>query len=72
MNIVTYRPIARQRLDKHIPAGAKAANNRMSIARQVISKQALGMNNRGAVFSVWSVLRGYKGQRRSFHLVVRS
>jgi hypothetical protein len=39
--IVTYRPIARQRPGKHTPAGANARNNRMSIARQRISKQAL-------------------------------
>jgi hypothetical protein len=40
-NIVTYRSIARQRLGKHIPAEAYARNNRTSIARQRISKQAL-------------------------------
>jgi hypothetical protein len=39
-NIVTYRPIARQRLGKHIPAGANALNNMTSIARQRISKHA--------------------------------
>jgi hypothetical protein len=39
-NIVTYRPIARQRLGKHIPAGANARNNRMPIARQRINKHA--------------------------------
>jgi hypothetical protein len=39
-NIVTYRPIARQRLGEHIPAGANERNNRTSIARQQISKQA--------------------------------
>jgi hypothetical protein len=38
--IVTYRPIARQRLGKHIPAGANTRNNRTSIARQRISKHA--------------------------------
>jgi hypothetical protein len=37
---VTYRPIARQRLGKHIPAGANAYNIRTSIARQRISKDA--------------------------------
>jgi hypothetical protein len=37
---VTYRPIARQRLCKHIPAGANARNSRTSIARQRISKHA--------------------------------
>jgi hypothetical protein len=39
-NIVTYRPIARQRLGKYIPAEACARNNRTYIARQRISKQA--------------------------------
>jgi hypothetical protein len=33
-NILTYRPIARQRLSKHIPAGANTRKNRTSIARQ--------------------------------------
>jgi hypothetical protein len=36
--IVTYRTIARQRLGKHILAGANARNNRKSIARQRFSK----------------------------------
>jgi hypothetical protein len=36
--IVTYRPIARQRLRKQIPAEANARNNRMSITRERISK----------------------------------
>jgi hypothetical protein len=40
INIVTYRPIARQQLGKHIPAGANERNNRKSIARQRISKHA--------------------------------
>jgi hypothetical protein len=39
-NIVTYRLIAKQRLGKHIPAGANACNNRMSVAGQRISKEA--------------------------------
>jgi hypothetical protein len=39
-NTLTYRPIVRQRLGKHIPAGADAHNNRISIATQRISKQA--------------------------------
>jgi hypothetical protein len=39
-NIVTYRPIARQRLGKLIRAGAKARNNITYIARQRISKHA--------------------------------
>jgi hypothetical protein len=37
---VTYRPIARQRLAKHIPTGANMCNNMTSIARQRISKYA--------------------------------
>jgi hypothetical protein len=40
ISIVTYRPIARQRLRKHTPAGANARNNRTSIATQRISKHA--------------------------------
>jgi hypothetical protein len=39
-HIVTYRPIARQRLSKHIPVGANARNNVKSIARLRISKHA--------------------------------
>jgi hypothetical protein len=39
-NSVMFRPIARQRLGKHIPAGANARINRTSIARQRISKHA--------------------------------
>jgi hypothetical protein len=37
---VTYGPIARQRLGKHIPAGANARNSRASIARKRICKHA--------------------------------
>jgi hypothetical protein len=37
---VTHRPIARQRLGKHIPAGANALNNRTPITRQRISKHS--------------------------------
>jgi hypothetical protein len=40
LHIVTYRPIARQRLGKHIPAQEYARNNRMSIARQRTSQWA--------------------------------
>jgi hypothetical protein len=58
INIVTYRPIARQRLGKHIPTGASALNNRTSVARQEISKQASLTIE--AVFSAWSVQSGYK------------
>jgi hypothetical protein len=35
-----YRPTARQRLSKHIPAGVNARNSRTSIARQQIGKEA--------------------------------
>jgi hypothetical protein len=50
--IVTYRPIARQRLSKHIPTGANAHNNRTSIDRQRRGKHASSTIE--AVFSVWS------------------
>jgi hypothetical protein len=39
-HIVTYRPIARQRLGKHIPAEVYARNNKTSIARRRINKHA--------------------------------
>jgi hypothetical protein len=42
-NIVTYRPIAGQWLGKHIHAEEYARNNRTSIARQRISKQAFSI-----------------------------
>jgi hypothetical protein len=55
---VTDIPIARQRLDNHIPAEANAPNNSTSIARQRISKHfSLTIE---AVFSSWSVQSGYK------------
>jgi hypothetical protein len=57
-SVTTYIPIARQRLDKHIPAGANARNNGPSIARQRISKHAYLKIE--AVFSAWSVQSGYK------------
>jgi hypothetical protein len=56
---VTYRPIARQRVDKRITAEAYARNNRTFIARQRISKQAFSIIQR--LFSARSVSRGYKG-----------
>jgi hypothetical protein len=56
-DIVTYRPTARQRLGKHIPAGANARNNRTVIARQRISEQTFSTTE--AVFSAWSVPRCY-------------
>jgi hypothetical protein len=53
-----HRPIARQRLGKHIPSGANAGDNRTSIARQRISKHASLTIE--AMFSAWSVQSGYK------------
>jgi hypothetical protein len=66
---VTYRPIARQRVGKLLPAEAYARNNRTSITRQCISKQAFLKIER------LCILRGpcrgvIKGQRRSFVRVV--
>jgi hypothetical protein len=55
---VECRTIARQLLDKHIPAGANAPNSRTSIARQRISKHASLTTD--AVFSAWSVESCYK------------
>jgi hypothetical protein len=55
---MTYKPIARQRLGKHIPTGANELNNRTSVARQRISKHASLTIE--AVFSAWSVQSGYK------------
>jgi hypothetical protein len=57
VNIVTYGPIARQRLGKHIPAEAYA-RNRTSIARQRISKHASLTIE--VVFSALSVQSDYK------------
>jgi hypothetical protein len=66
--IVTYRPIARKRLCKHLPAGANA-RNRTSIARQRISKQAFSTIER--LCFLRGPCRGdIEGQRRSFELVV--
>jgi hypothetical protein len=47
---VTYKPTARQRLGKHISAGANA-RNRTPIARQQISKHASLTTE--AMFSSW-------------------
>jgi bisphosphoglycerate-independent phosphoglycerate mutase (AlkP superfamily) len=55
---VAYRIIARQRLDKHILAGANARNTRTSVAVQRISKEASLTIK--AVFSAWSAQSGYK------------
>jgi hypothetical protein len=51
-------PIARQRLGKHIRTEANARNNRMSNARQRISKHV--SLTRVATFSAWSVQSVYK------------
>jgi hypothetical protein len=56
--IATYRPIARQRLGKLIPARANARSNRTFSARHRISKHASLRIE--AVFSAWSVQSGYK------------
>jgi hypothetical protein len=49
--------IARQRVAKHIPAGANARNNLRSIVRQRHGKEALSTIQ--AVFSVGSVQSAY-------------
>jgi hypothetical protein len=55
---VTRMLIARQRLGKHIPAGANACSNMIFIARQRINKcPSLTIE---AVFSAWSMQSGYK------------
>jgi hypothetical protein len=56
-DIVTCIPIAKQRLG-NIPAQAYARNNRASIARQRVSKQAFSTVE--VVFSAWSVQSCYK------------
>jgi hypothetical protein len=58
LDIVTYRPIDRQQLGKHILTEANARNNMTSIARQRISEQACLTVE--TVFSAWSVQNGYK------------
>jgi hypothetical protein len=57
-HIVMDISIARQRLGKHMPAGAKARNNITSIAKQRISKHASLTTE--AAFSAWSVQSGYR------------
>jgi hypothetical protein len=49
---VMYRPSARQQLSKHIPTGAKGRNNRTSITRRRINKEAALTIE--AIFSEWS------------------
>jgi hypothetical protein len=58
LDYVTYIPIARQRLGKHIPVRANARENTTSIARQRISKH--DSLTTVAVFPAWSVESGYK------------
>jgi hypothetical protein len=63
-----YRPTARQRLGKHIPAEAYARNIKTSITKQQISKQAFSTTEK------MCFLRGpcrgvIKWQRRSFELL---
>jgi hypothetical protein len=70
-DIVTYRSIARQRLGKHIPAGANARNNWTSAAMQRVIKQVFSTRER--LCFLRGPFRGViKGQRKSFELVVRS
>jgi hypothetical protein len=58
LHIVTYRPIARQRLGKQIPVGAHMCNSRTSVAMQWISTHtSLTIE---AVFSAWSMQSGCK------------
>jgi hypothetical protein len=71
-NIMTCIPNARQRLGKHIPAGANASNNRMATARQRISKHASLTIE--AVCSAWSVQSGYievSGSIEKYRTVVK-
>jgi hypothetical protein len=69
--IVTGIPIARWRLGKHIPAEANSCNNRTSIVRQSISKQAFSTIER-LCFPRGPCRRVSNGQRRSFELVVEN
>jgi hypothetical protein len=62
-NIMMSKLVARQRLVKHIPTGAKALNNNTSIVRQRISKHASLTIK--VVFSAWSVQSGCKEEFRS-------
>jgi hypothetical protein len=65
--IVTYRPSARQLLRKQIPTEAYERNNRTSIARQQITKQAFSTIER--LCFLCGPCRGViRGQRRLFEL----
>jgi hypothetical protein len=62
--VVTYRPTTRQGLGKHIPSEVYASNNRTSIARQRINKQAFSTIERQCFLR--SQCRGaVDGRRRS-------
>jgi hypothetical protein len=66
-----YRSIVRQLLGKHIPAEVYASNNRTSIARQRILKQAF--STRGRLCFLHDPYQGLiKGQRQSFEGVVEN
>jgi hypothetical protein len=69
-SIVKYRHIARQRLGKHIHVEAYSRNNRMSIAKQWISKKPTQQQRLCFLRGPYRVV--IKGQRRSFELVIRS
>jgi hypothetical protein len=60
---VTCVPIARHRLDKHIPARVNAGKNRTSFTRQQINKHA--SLTVGVVFSVGSVQSGFQCSLRN-------
>jgi hypothetical protein len=65
---VTYRPIARQRLGKHIPAGANAHKiESLLLGNGWVNKPS---QQERVCVSPWSVPRSNKGKRRSFELVV--
>jgi hypothetical protein len=72
--IVTYILIARQRLGKHIPALGYARNNRTSIARQRISKQAFSAIKRLGFLRgpCQGVIKGQKGRLRELLSKVES
>jgi hypothetical protein len=66
---VMYRPIAKQRLRKHIPEEVHVLNSRTTIARQWISKQAFQTLER--LCFLYDPCRGViKGQRMLFERVV--
>jgi hypothetical protein len=68
--IVMYRPIARQRLRKHILAEAYARNNNTSTTRQRISKQTFSTTER--LRFLRGPCRGVIKEQRSFEIVVEN